>query len=433
MADSIELKKTGAHDAFCVVVTHHSLLNLRHKQHGTYKRLHVFLKAISATGIRMMIFCVTPDAAPDVVIRDVENEIQQQLAELWGIQAEVIAGRASGVHAASRLPWLFQQLLAAFNYSLSPLCSNLMDESSRDRLVLALSNKPAFVFAHRLPMMNFVKDSLEKNTPVYFDLDDIEHVAVARGLGFKSSLRDRIVDAVSIPALIFAELRAVTRASATFVCSSIDRKRAARWFFSRSVDEVPNVVDVVAGDLKLSPRPVLLFVGTYTYAPNRDAADYFIREIFPAIRRVRGDAEAWIVGGSIEMLGSYSSPPEGVNLLGYVDDIAQCYRSARVVVCPVRSGSGTRVKLIEAAAHGKPIVTTTVGAEGLEMVPDTHALFADDASTFADQCLRLLSDDATCLSLGRTVRDMVARKFDRKFVIERLTERYFRGDVSALG
>jgi glycosyltransferase involved in cell wall biosynthesis len=89
----------------------------------------------------------------------------------------------------------------------------------------------------------------------------------------------------------------------------------------------------------------------------------------------------------------------GVTVVGDVPSAADELAAARAVVVPIRSGGGTRIKILEAFAHRRPVVSTTIGAEGLEVVDGTHLLIADDVTGFADACVRLLHDDALCQQL----------------------------------
>jgi len=188
------------------------------------------------------------------------------------------------------------------------------------------------------------------------------------------------------------------------------------------VHVMPNSVDLPP-PAPLSTEKVLLMVGIYSYGPNKDGADYFIREVYPRIARADARVEAWFAGASRESLECHANPPAGVKLLGFVDSLAEVYRRARVVICPIRYGGGTRIKLVEAAAWGKPIVTTTLGAEGLGMVPGEHALFADEAEGFAAACLRLLDDQDLPNRLGTAARELADRNFRRENVVRNLAIR----------
>ncbi len=112
--------------------------------------------------------------------------------------------------------------------------------------------------------------------------------------------------------------------------------------------------------------PTLLFVGFAGYEPNRDAADWMVGSIWPMVKREVPEARLLIVGDKPERLRCWRTAPAGVHLLGFVPDLAPVYAGSQVVVCPVRSGSGTRVKLLEAAAQARALVSTRIGAEGIE-------------------------------------------------------------------
>jgi len=122
-----------------------------------------------------------------------------------------------------------------------------------------------------------------------------------------------------------------------------------------------------------------------------DAADWFVREIAPRVRAQVADAEVRLVGRPTPGVERLHAPP-AVTVVGRVDDMDPELERADLVVVPVRYGSGTRVKILEAFAHRIPVVSTTVGAEGLDVEDGRHLLIADDPDTFAARCRRLLTD-----------------------------------------
>lgn len=159
------------------------------------------------------------------------------------------------------------------------------------------------------------------------------------------------------------------------------------------VDVVPNGVDLtrfVASPLPPDPR--LVFTGALYTTPNTDAAAWFVGDILPRIRAARPDAVVDIVGlaptPGIRDLGRLP----GVEVHADVDDIRPFLERARVAVIPVRIGSGTRLKAMEAWASGRPVVGTSLGLEGLGAVDGKHALVADDAAGFAAAVVRVLAD-----------------------------------------
>jgi len=138
----------------------------------------------------------------------------------------------------------------------------------------------------------------------------------------------------------------------------------------------------------------LLFVGAFGYRPNVDGVTWFIREVWPAIRaRAAGQVRLRLVGRNppdeIVALGASN---KGVEMVGPVDDITTAYEEATLAIAPLHEGGGTRLKLVEAAAHGVPLVTTTLAARGLSCIGSETAWLADEALPFADAVLAAMAD-----------------------------------------
>jgi glycosyltransferase involved in cell wall biosynthesis len=161
-------------------------------------------------------------------------------------------------------------------------------------------------------------------------------------------------------------------------------------------------------------------VGAYTYGPNLDGAEHFINQILPRLRIRVPTVEFWLVGTGVEHLPSFVHAPPNVRFLGFVEDLSSIYAAARVIVCPIRYGGGTRVKLIEAASWGKPIVSTTLGAEGLGFRSGEEALLVDKPELFADACARLIEDDGLCETLSQNARRLAIERFDESRIVEQL-------------
>lgn len=166
---------------------------------------------------------------------------------------------------------------------------------------------------------------------------------------------------------------------------------------------VPNAVDVAPPDRPTrSDRTQVLFVGSFGYAPNVEGARWLVEDVWPTVAAARPDATLAIVGPGSEGFGG----------LGLVEDLAPRYAAAAVVVVPLRHGSGTRIKALEAFAHGVPVVGTTIGLEGLGVVDGTHALVADDASGLAARVVEVLDDPAIGRRLAAAAGDLVLDRFD---------------------
>jgi glycosyltransferase involved in cell wall biosynthesis len=168
----------------------------------------------------------------------------------------------------------------------------------------------------------------------------------------------------------------------------------------------------------------------YNYSPNVVAAEYLIREVWPRLAQLRPGARLLIAGPNSRAVPSFESPPAGVEFLDFVADLNALYRRTRVLCCPVRSGSGTRVKILEAASYGIPIVSTPLGAEGIELVADTDMLLRNDAQSLAEACSELLADDARARRMGVSARERVLTLYSRDASVSRVRAALIGGETS---
>jgi glycosyltransferase involved in cell wall biosynthesis len=160
----------------------------------------------------------------------------------------------------------------------------------------------------------------------------------------------------------------------------------------------------------LPAGPELLFVGGLHWPPNADAVAFFIEEILPEIARAIPNVHLTVVGRSYERSQQRLGNPPGVTFVGHVRDIEPYFSRCRVMVVPLRSGSGMRVKILDALARGVPTVTTSVGCEGIDAEPGKHLLVADTPLAFAAAVRRILDEEDLAQSMSRAGRLLVVEK-----------------------
>ena len=190
---------------------------------------------------------------------------------------------------------------------------------------------------------------------------------------------------------------------------------------------VPNGVD--ASRLVPTPlpaAPVVAFTGTLDYLPNVDGARWFAEEVLPLVRREIPGVVWHLVGRSPVAEVRDLARLAGVSLSVDVPDIAPHLAAARVVVAPVRIGSGSRVKVLEAMAAGRPVVATPTALEGLDVQPGTEALVAADAAGLAAAMVRLCRDDALAAAVGSAGRALVERLYQWRIIAD-----HFAADLAA--
>ena len=208
--------------------------------------------------------------------------------------------------------------------------------------------------------------------------------------------------------------RAARDVRALVVCSQLDADRLGPRT-PAPVSVVPNgypPVDPPAVTRPVGSPPVVLFQGTLRYPPNAQAARFLVSEVGPALRARVPDARIRLVGLTTPALAGLDDPPR-VTLVGQVPDVGVELARADLVLVPIRFGSGTRVKIIEAFAHRVPVVSTTLGAEGLGAVDGEHLLIGDDPESLARACARLLTDDDLRRRIVDAAHDLFVARLQR--------------------
>jgi glycosyltransferase involved in cell wall biosynthesis len=174
-----------------------------------------------------------------------------------------------------------------------------------------------------------------------------------------------------------------------------------------------------------SERDTLLWVGGFGYSPNKEAIHYFLDSIYPIIKKEVPGLKLNIVGGSVtKKIKNIACCDSSINVFGYVDDPLPYIQRSAIFIVPILSGSGTRLKTLEAMAAGKAIVTTTVGCEGIEGIDKVHYLVADHPSDFAKSVVALLKNPDLRKQLGINARRLASQKYDWKIIFEKINHVY---------
>lgn len=159
-------------------------------------------------------------------------------------------------------------------------------------------------------------------------------------------------------------------------------------------------------------QDAVVFTGNLEYLPNLAAVRFFARQIWPRLRERRPELEWWLVGKRPEAAERYVAGASGVKVWGAVEDAVGLLARAKVAVVPIESGSGTRVKILEAWAAGTPVVSTSVGAEGLEAVPGEHLLIADTPGEFVEAIVALVDSPGLRAQIGAAGRALYEREYN---------------------
>lgn len=204
--------------------------------------------------------------------------------------------------------------------------------------------------------------------------------------------------------------------------SADDRDQMKQEYGAEAVFDVPTGVDTEffrpGGETKPSPH-AMVFTGSMDWLPNDDAIRYFMREIMPLIRKQVPDATLTVVGRNpTPALVELSKTDPSLIVTGRVDDVRPYMEGAAVYIVPLRIGGGTRLKIFEAMAMERAVVSTTVGAEGLPLTSGVELLLADEPASFAEATVKVMTDSSYAEQLGRRAASVVRRNHGWRQVTE---------------
>lgn len=244
--------------------------------------------------------------------------------------------------------------------------------------------------------------SLLPFVPWIYDAHNVEHALWRSHLRNASGLVARVTYLVDYWRVRIVERRLLSGAAAVTCVSRVDLEELRGVSEGARILVVPNSVALPAeAATPGTAGPVVLFVGTLSYPPNIEAVDELVHRVMPLVLRHCPDARLRLVGRRPSAtVRDWARSSSFVDLREDVDDVADEYRQARCVVIPMRSGSGTNIKLFEALSYGVPVVVTPKTIEGVDVMDGDGLRVDEQVEDLADATSRLLMDDATCAELG---------------------------------
>ncbi len=252
-----------------------------------------------------------------------------------------------------------------------------------------------------------------------------------RKLGFHTRFAEaRIVRSTTVDLLrLFRyEIKNCRQVQQVYAMSEVDARYLGRFLADGAsrICVAPNGVSIekFRAPTPNSVRRGVLFVGNFNHLPNVDALEFLLKDIWPLLRLRVPDARLTIVGANPSDRVRHLADHPGVTLEGEVPDPRPYYHSHRVMVAPIRAGSGTRLKILESFAAGIPVVSTALAAEGIEAEDGTNILIADRAMDFADAIERLLTDEPLHTSVSTAACELARDRYDWRFVAQRMFRNY---------
>ncbi|MEW6736329.1 MAG: glycosyltransferase, partial [Acidobacteriota bacterium] len=230
------------------------------------------------------------------------------------------------------------------------------------------------IHIHRLYMTPFAQPFLDNSSAslVQLDLDDIESVTRFRiGELYRLNGKYRQERIMKIDARQYSKIERtlLPRFDRVFVCSETDKEKLISIYNCRTIEVIPNTVNIGPARERCSNSDIftLLFVGTFSYYPNQDGIHFFCHNVLPLIRKSSPKRfQVKIIGRNmpVSLAKQLKQFPE-VELLGWVDNLQSFYQDSDAIIVPIRAGGGTRIKILEAFSYQRPVITTSMGVEGI--------------------------------------------------------------------
>lgn len=275
-------------------------------------------------------------------------------------------------------------------------------------------------------------------TPTVLFQHNVESSLWRRQARLEPNLINRMVFKLEAAKMLSYEREAVGRFHHVIAVSDNDRELMSAMTDASRISVVPTGVDLqqykVAGERAAEAsvtEPVVVFVGSMDWEANIDAVDYFCREIWPAVKHAVPGARFRIVGRNpcprVRKLAS-----DSIEVTGTVASVIEHYREAAINIVPLRIGGGTRLKIYEAMAMGKATVSTSIGAEGLDVNDGADILIADSSEKFAESIIALLKNEPLRRRIEKAAAEQAAR-YDWPVITERFEEVLDRVAGKALG
>ena len=385
--------------------------------HGTLQRTHNLLKAVASRHEVHLLALCPPSTLPSA---DAVREAKRELSK-FGASVEIFvlpsdpyrARRAFGAARAFLRPTSFWEhwfwSAPAFERLQQLARSNTFDLFHLETLFLA-------------PYRRAVPD-----VPVVLSHHNVESQVLASRAAGERRRWLRLFLQREAKKVAARERSLAPNVAQNIVVSDLDSSRLYELAPTNAITTVPNGVDIEyfrANGTDSAKPGTLIFVGGMDWFPNRDAMELFVAEIWPALLSDDSNRRMTVVGRKPPPAVVAAARDPRFRVLGFVDDVRPHLEDASICVCPIRLGGGTRLKILDALAMSRPLVSTEFGVEGLGLTEGEHYLSASSPADFVRQIRRLEADSALRRRLGDAGRDIVARRYAWPRVAESLEEAY---------
>ena len=367
------------------------------------------LRNLVKSGKQVQVFCITN---------------KKERAALKNLQMELKLPIISASSAPSSLPFKLRALIIN---RMQPFMDEYRYSGLGEKIREAAEKElPAAIQLEQIEAYHIIRPHIkyfqERGVKVILDAHNVEAEA------FKGAIENfpfwkKLAGKLLLNRLRKLEIEAAKDADAIFACSSSDAKYFKK--YNSKVYTIANGVDCDAFQpAKNEKATALIFIGGTSYTPNADALKFYLREIHPRVKAAFPNVRLYAIGASENYLRENGLEDDSVDTLGFVDDVKPYLDKAAIGICPIRQGSGTRLKVLTFMASGLAVVSTTKGAEGIKCADRENILIADTGDRFAKNIIELLQNNSERKRLGENARGAMLREYDWEIIGESVEAAY---------
>jgi glycosyltransferase involved in cell wall biosynthesis len=329
-------------------------------------------------------------------------------------------------HGNSRLRYLFSLILNIFSPLPYSAYKNYFDDV-KIKIKQYMSNyKIDLIHVDILPLALYRQDV--DNVPNILVNHNVESLRLYRWMKVEKNLFIKLYLYHQYLKLYRFEKQMCPKFERCIVVSEEDQKILEKMCNKKNFEILPNGVDIEYFNPQNNIRMIensLVWVGGMWHPYNIDAVNYFLDDIFPIIKTEIPEVKVSFIGGHpTSKLMKYSENHPNIKVVGYVEDVRQYMQEASVFIAPIRSGSGTKIKVLNALAMECAVVTTTVGAEGINVKPDIDIMIANTDREFAQKTVFLLRHPQEAKIMGRNGRKVIEKYYSWEVIGEKMSRVY---------
>lgn len=266
-----------------------------------------------------------------------------------------------------------------------------------------------------------------KGIPVILDAGDCITRNYLQQWQSKTGLRNRILSFIDWYKIKRYEPKMHAKFNRSFLVSFVDKRFMENSYPKLKLEAIPIGVDLEYFKPQVTKEnfPTLIFVGDMSYTPNEEAMIYFCYKILPLVEKIYSQIKLYIVGRNVtNKVKKVVGNKKNIIITGFVEDVRIFISKATVFICPLKIGTGIKNKLLEAMAMGKPIVSSSIGVEGINVISGKNIMVADEPKEFADAVIKLLENRNIRNTMGINARKVVEKDHNWESLAMKIDEIY---------